>query len=253
MAFIPALLIVRRLPKGVMASTIVPSTSPVPTSGPNENTTSVVMGLHGIRVTTTRGLMGSRTVRRIFLFGLFMSSGAGGIIAFLPLYLQDRFGVDPGHAGMMLIVFALPGAVMSVALPRIMARAKQKRRVLIAISVSACTSAALLYVSTGDSGWAVWPATVLFGLAAAPWVGVGMYLIVEAVSANLSGRASGALMLAVSTGPALSPLLMGYLAETSQSYASAWLAVLVIFLGALVVVASWPRHLIPGARIGDTM
>jgi MFS transporter, ACS family, hexuronate transporter len=183
------------------------------------------------------------SIKWLTLNGLAMGAGTAAVLAFLPLFAQERLDMSVSLSGLLLATVGLTsvagrlmwgrqansGAHVSVAL-----------NWLTGLSVGATISLAL---SPLIGQWAAWIAAGVAGLSMAAWNAVGMTAIVLEVDTTIAGAMSGVVMAGFLCGWMITPPLFGFIVDSSDSYTLAWLMVGVVFALALVPTILWRRGL----------
>jgi len=171
-----------------------------------------------------------------FGLGIFMSCA----ISFLTLYLVDAGGLDNVRAARWFAVFGVGGALGRVVWGWLSDRLQGRRAVLLLLSATLGGGMAIVLGLAPPLFLAV-PgglAMGLFGFVGQSWVGVLRALGAEIAGPGSSGRAGGLLLGAMMTGGLVGPPLFGWLADTTDSYATGW--VLVGALAALTGLTMLP-------------
>lgn len=175
-------------------------------------------------------------IGRLALYAFWTGVGLNTVITFLPLYGEERLGMEQTAAGMLLAVMAAWGLVSSVVWTSI---AERRTRAgdgspMSAIAAGAVVAAALIAAAPAFGAWILWPAIVLFGLTAVASNAVLMLTLVSTAVPGEAGRASGRVLTAFFIGLCVSGPVFGTLVDLT-GYLAGWLMTVSAFAVALVV------------------
>jgi predicted MFS family arabinose efflux permease len=157
-------------------------TNPLTRQSPGDPTVTIASGLARMA-----GLLAHPWVRAIvatvFLEGMLMF----GSIAFIPMHLQQRFGLGPGAAGAMVTAYAAGGALYALGARRFVAALGERG---LALGGGLVLAAGYLSLALAPVAWATLPGILL--------VGVGFYMLHNTLQVNATQMAPAARGSAVS-------------------------------------------------------
>ncbi|MFD2082514.1 Major Facilitator Superfamily protein [Actinopolymorpha cephalotaxi] len=172
-------------------------------------------------------------------FGSFFATATtSSSVIVATLYLQDKLGLTPLRAAMLLVSFSILAVVGSALAPRLVAM----------LGWSRSMGAGLGIIAAGTLVYAVWPQVAGIGLAAAAGgLGIGITSVAAndmgtTVDVHLKGTAAGVLNTAAQLGAAVGVAAIGLVATATQPRV-AWLVVVAFAAGAAVAAAA--------SRVGD--
>ncbi|HET7520992.1 MAG TPA: MFS transporter [Candidatus Limnocylindria bacterium] len=177
-------------------------------------------------------------VWRLALYAFLMGGGVAAVNAYLPLYLVERGGASHELAGAVAATIGAVGIGSRIAWGWASERMPSYRIPLVSLAAGAVLAVLLLLGVAGIGLWVAWPAAALFGATAVSWNSVGMLAVITASGSGLAGRASGIVVFGFYVGFVGMPLLFGWLVDSLNDYALAWLLVAGLFATAAGVVAS---------------
>ena len=181
-------------------------------------------------------------VRRIALYGFLMGAGVASIVSFLPLYAQERIGLEVTEAGFAMALIGLMGIVARVIWSRsseTIGRFASPLRAIAALSVLAVSA---IWAADYGASWLLWVGVLVSGSSVVAWNGVANLGAVALVDARHVGHASGLVVLGFLGGFAVSPVLFGYSVESTGSYDQGWAGVLISFAVAAGVMHAWNQE-----------
>lgn len=174
------------------------------------------------------------------LIGLGVALALSAVIAFLPLYAQERVGASPGIAGALAAAFGLTGVVGRIAwgaAARRFARPTSPLLVITAVAVAATLAVALAQ----EIGlWILWVGVIGSGFSMMAWHALGWLVIIDRVGVGGVGKASAVMQMGNSIGFASGPPIAGLLIDGTGSYIPAW-ATVAIVLGLSGLLTWWIR------------
>ncbi|MGH2734596.1 MAG: MFS transporter [Actinomycetota bacterium] len=190
---------------------------------------------------TEERLGASRGLRALTVYAFLMGSGMAAMIAYLPLYAEERIGLSVTAAGALASSMGLMGVVARIFWGWRSERFSHLSLPLAVMSGGAVVGAALILLAQAVGSWVLVPAAALIGGTGAAWMAVGMLAIVTEVHGGQTGRASGMIIFGFFCGCIVSPLLFGYSVDETGSYAPGWLGVLTVFGLAGLIAIRWRR------------
>jgi predicted MFS family arabinose efflux permease len=175
------------------------------------------------------------------IIGLGVALSVSAVIAFVPLYAQERVGASPTTAGSLAATMGLAGMVGRIAWGSLAGRFARPSSALLAISVLSIGTMAAITFAQALGLWALWLGVAGVGASMMAWQAVAWLVIIDRVKAGGVGKASAIMQVGNGVGFAGGPLLTGMVVDATGSYPVAWAAV-----GAVVVVTglltAWIRY-----------
>ena len=174
-------------------------------------------------------------------YAFLMGSGVATINAYLPLYLVERADASQEVAGTVAATIGLVGIFSRIGWGWASERMRSFSQPLLMLGVGAVVAVLLVLAVESVGLWLAWPAAALFGATAVTWNAVGMLAVISASGVGTAGRASGVVVFGFYIGFVASPVLFGWLVDTTDGYRLAWLLVAATFSATLLVIAGWRR------------
>jgi MFS family permease len=174
-------------------------------------------------------------------YAFLMGSGVATINAYLPLYLVERADASQEVAGSVVATIGLVGIFSRIGWGWASERMRSFSQPLLMLGVGAVLAVLLVLAVESVGLWLAWPAAALFGATAVTWNAVGMLAVISASGVGTAGRASGVVVFGFYIGFVASPVLFGWLVDTTDGYRLAWLLVAATFSATLLVIAGWRR------------
>jgi predicted MFS family arabinose efflux permease len=171
--------------------------------------------------------------------GFLVSTGAGAIGAFLPLYAQEMLGLSTPTAGALASLAGVMGIVGRVAWGWQAFRFRRMTLPLVLVAIIAVIATGALWAADGIGSWMLWIGASLAGVSILSWHALGWLVLVHGVEPGAVGGASGIMHLGSSVGFGLGPLLFGLVVD-GMSYSGAW--ALMTFLFVLATGLTWLWH-----------
>jgi predicted MFS family arabinose efflux permease len=171
--------------------------------------------------------------------GLLVSTGAGAILAFLPLYGQEALGMSARAAGALAGLVGGMAIMGRVAWGWQAARFRRMTSPLLLIAATAVAATGTLWAADGIGWWLVWVGALLAGASIMAWHALGWLVLVLGVEVGAVGGASGIMHVGSSVGFGVGPLLFGLVVDR-MSYGWAWALTTSVF--ALSTVLTWIWH-----------
>lgn len=178
-------------------------------------------------------------IRWLTLNGAAMGAGASAVVAFLPLFGQERLGMSTTTGGALLAVVGVVSIGGRMAWGRLSDLVPDITTPMVWLALTSLGATVALAASPSIGSWLAWLAAAGAGLSMAAWNAVGMAAIVREVDVSVTGIASGVVMAGFLAGWMTTPFLFGFIVDTTDSYLPAWGMVMAAFLVALVPVARW--------------
>ena len=183
--------------------------------------------------------MSSPAIRWLTLNGAAMGAGASAVIAFLPLFGQERLSMSVTTGGALLAVMGFVSIGGRIAWGRLSDSVADVTTPMIWLALISLGVTAALAASPAVGPWLAWVAAAGAGLSMSAWNAVGMAAIVREVHPSVTGIASGVVMAGFLGGWMVTPFLFGLIVDATGSYVPAWSMVMAAFLVALIPVIRW--------------
>lgn len=174
------------------------------------------------------------------VIGLGVAMGLSGMIAFVPLYAQERVGASATTAGSLAASMGLAGVAGRIVWGAVSGRFSRPSTALIVISMIS-VGATVAVAAAETLGLALlWVGVIGTGLSMLAWHAVAWVVIIDRVGTGGVGKASGVMQVGNSAGFATGPPLVGAIVDATTSYTTAWAVVAGVFsMTALLTV--WVR------------
>lgn len=174
------------------------------------------------------------------VIGMGTAVALSAVIAFEPLYAQERVGASAATAGALAAALGLTGMVARIVWGGLAGRLARPSTGLLSITVISMAAVAAVAGAQSTGLWLLWLGTIGTGLSLMAWHAVGWLMLIDSAGTGGVGKASGVMQVGNSIGFALGPLLAGVLVDTTDSYLVAWGAVLAV-LATNLTLTVWIR------------
>ncbi len=174
------------------------------------------------------------------VIGLGMALALSAVIAFVPLYAQERVGASAAVAGALAAALGLTGAAGRIVWGAAGGRFARPSTALLVISVISVAATVAVALAEAVGVWLLWVGVIAAGFSMMAWHAVGWLVIIDRVGAGGVGKASGVMQLGNSAGFAVGPLIAGVLVDATESYTVAWATVAAV-LAISAVLTVWVR------------
>lgn len=174
-------------------------------------------------------------------YAFLMGSGVATINAYLPLYLVERADASQEVAGTVAATIGLVGIFSRIGWGWASERMRSFSLPLLLLGGGAVVAVLMVLAVEMVGLWLAWPAAALFGATAVTWNAVGMLAVISSSGAGTAGRASGVVVFGFYIGFVASPVLFGWLVDTTSGYTLAWALVAATFAVTAVVITAWRR------------
>jgi MFS family permease len=185
------------------------------------------------------------------VIGLGVALSLSAVIAFVPLYAQERLGATAATAGALASLFGLTGVAGRVGWGAIAHRFSRPSNALLVITGVSLLATLAIALAQAVGLWMLWVGVVAGGFSMMAWHAIGWLVIIDRVGVGGVGKASGVMQLGNSVGFASGPLLAGIVIDATESYAVGWALV-----GGVLVVSGlltlWIRFRAPRAPYPPT-
>lgn len=187
------------------------------------------------------------SVRWIALYGFVSGTATSAMIAFLPLFANERLDWSMAAGGSLIALTGLAGIGARVMWPRLSEKSIGHGRTLrILAGITTLAGVTLGVISLGGLGsWALIIAALLIGGGAIAWNAVGMLAVMDFAPPGLVGKGTGLVLFGFLFGLALGPPLMGFSVDQLGTYTAGWFAA----AGLLMVSASISFRVPPGSTV----
>ena len=172
-------------------------------------------------------------------YSLIMGVAAGALLTFLPLYLQEDFGMTVTRAGVVVAVFGLVAMIVRIVSGSVAERIGSFQGVLGSLAATAAVAALLLLIAPNAGNAVLWAGVLLAAASSTTWNSVAMLAVIDHSGPAMAGRSSGIVVLGFLSGFGIGPLLFGYSVDTAGSYAPGLWGIAALFVAASVVAAVW--------------
>lgn len=174
------------------------------------------------------------------VIGLGVALALSAVIAFVPLYAQERVGASPATAGALAAVLGLTGVAGRILWGTAAGRFARPSSALLIISGISLVATVAVAVAQAIGLWMLWLGVIGAGFSMMAWHAVAWLVIIDRVGVGGVGKASGVMQLGNSAGFATGPLIAGFLVDATESYVVAWVTVAAV-LGASALLTLWIR------------
>ncbi len=197
----------------------------------------------GVAITESpASILRKPTVLCILFCGISVSMVGWAVMAWMPSYLHEKFGMSMMDAGLNAVMYvsisSMGGILTGSILADYWARRNLLARMLVQLIGLGVATPAVLGVGFADSAAVLLTLLVLFGLGRGLWDCNNMPLFCEVVAPGGRSMAYGIFNLANTLGGGLSVLLIGSLKETvGIGHGLSWLSLLLIMSVVLTFLA----------------
>ena len=176
-------------------------------------------------------------------YALLLGLAAGGIGRFLPLFAKERLGFSVAAAGAVVAFQGIVGIGARLFWGRAAESLIPLRQSLFVMALGGTVAICMLIAAQSIGGWVLYPLAVLMAFTLSAWNVVANLAMIKSVPSELSGRATGVMMLAFLAGLTIASPLVGWIIDTTDSYQTAWWTMLVFaVLGAASVAREIPAR-----------
>ncbi len=171
-----------------------------------------------------------RLIWLISAYAFALGTAGGAIGRFFPLWANEVVGLSTVVAGILVALGGLLGIVARVVTGRLAQDRIDPARLLSILALFGAAYIATLLATTTIGSWVLWPATVLNAIGIAAWNAVAMLAIIVSVPRQVSGRASGVVMLGFLGGLTVGSPAAGAVVDRWGTYQPVWAASLILAL-----------------------
>ncbi len=181
----------------------------------------------------------------------FLYGTAGGAMGrFFPLWANEVVGLSTVVAGFLVGLGGLLGIVARIGAGRLAQDRIGPPRLLAILALIGACYAVVLLVTTSVGSWILWPGTVLYSVGIGAWNAVAMLAIIVSVPRQMSGRASGVVMLGFLGGLTVGSPAAGAIVDRWGTYQPVWAAALVLALAsAALIEPRFRRRVLPAEHV----
>ncbi|MEC9338667.1 MAG: MFS transporter [Actinomycetota bacterium] len=173
-----------------------------------------------------------RSVLLLAAYATCMGCVVGGVGRYLVLFAENALDMSNVKAG---IIAGLPGG-LAIGTRIIWAQIAEHRMAPSrALTIQALLTALvmfMLFVAVGTGEWIMWPVAVLSAVGLNAWNAVAMLSVIIGVPHELSGRASGRVVMGFMAGLTVGGFLTGVAVDVTGGYEMAWGGLLILSLAA---------------------
>lgn len=164
------------------------------------------------------------------VIGLGMALALSAVIAFVPLYAQERVGTSAATGGALAATLGLTGVAGRIVWGTAGGRFARPSTALLIISLVSVVATLAVAAAEMLGLWLLWVGVIAAGFSMMAWHAVGWLVIIDRVGTGGVGKASGVMQLGNSVGFATGPLIAGALVDATQSYVVAWATVAAVLV-----------------------
>ena len=180
-------------------------------------------------------------VYRVAIYALFLGLAAGGISRFLPLFANEVMGFSETRAGLVVALAGLLGMIARVIWGQIADTMMAPRRALFILACGSAATALLVFFATTLGGWVLWVVAIGSAFFLGAWNVVAMLAVMTSVAADQAGRGTGIVMLFFLSGLTLSAPAVGWSADVTGDYQTAWGIIICLALAGAATMFQRPR------------
>jgi predicted MFS family arabinose efflux permease len=181
-------------------------------------------------------------VHQVAVYAFLLGVCAGGVTRFYPLFAHEVLGYSEATAGLAVSVAGLTAIVARIVWAKVVESAMGSRTALVVQGVGSAGALLLLFVAEDGLRWLLWPAVVVMAFTVVAWNVVAMLAVIRSVPAELSGRATGVVLMGFLGGLTFAAPLVGWSVDRLGSYRPSWVALAVLgLLGAATVARGRDR------------
>ncbi len=184
------------------------------------------------------------SLRLLWAFQLLLGAGVAAVNTYLPLFATQALAVTPRVAGTLTLVVGVTGTAARVVVTRLSAGSSRARGALGRLTAAAVVGALALATAPLGGAWLAWLGALLVGGTAVAANAVAMLVVVEEYRPPATARASGVVSAGFFAGFALGPPLLGFVVDSTGSYATGWVVVAGMLAAATVTALAAQR--LPG-------
>ena len=211
--------------------------------GPETNEQPVATGASGVAASKEPLPV---FVYQVTAYALLLGLAAGGIGRFLPLFAKERLGFSVAAAGAVVAFQGIVGILARLLWGRAAESSVPLRGSLFVMAVGGICAIGMMLAAETIGGWILYPMAVLQAFTLSAWNVVANLAMIKSVPSQLSGRATGVMMLAFLAGLTISSPLVGWIVDATGNYQTAWWTMLAFAgLGAASVAREIPGSKVP--------
>ncbi len=182
-------------------------------------------------------------IRWLAAYAFLMGTATAAVVAYLPLYLVEKSDVTPTEAGVVVGLMGLVGIAGRVVWAWISERMLSYWIALFVIGMGGIVSV-LIIIAINVWGFGLaYLAAIVLGATALTWNSVGMMAILSASERGTAGQASGIVLFGFYLGFVASPIVFGWIVDSSGTYLWGWMVMAVAFGCAAAIAALRSRLL----------
>lgn len=189
----------------------------------------------------TGGAAATHGVRHLAVYGAMMGLASGSLVSYLPLYVHEGLQGSVSTGGFMAALVGIVGVAARIYWGRATDGRLYHGKALWTIAGLSTTALLLVFSGRWLGILPVWIGAGLAGSSLVAWNSVGMLAVMDLVPRFEVGRASGTVMVGFLGGVTVSPIVAGWIIDSSGSYSPVWFATALLTFGSSFVARRLPR------------
>lgn len=178
-----------------------------------------------------------RLIWMISAYAFLYGTAGGAMGRFFPLWANEVVGLSTVVAGFLVGLGGLLGIAARIGAGRLAQDRIAPPRLLSILALIGAGYAVVLLLTTSVGSWILWPGTILYSVGIGAWNAVAMLAIIVSVPRQMSGRASGVVMLGFLGGLTVGSPAAGAVVDRWDTYQPVWLAALVLSLASAALIS----------------
>lgn len=184
----------------------------------------------------------SRDVWWLMAYATIMGLAGGALSTYFPLYSQQSVGLSTVAAGQVLAlagIAAIPGRILW---GHFAERSRTYTGSLGILSILAALAAVLVWSASRLGPELLWIGAIAWGASQFSWGSVAMLGALAYAGPGSAGRATGAVLVGMSVGLTVGPVVFGVAIDATNSYDIGFAGVVSVLVAAAVLTAVWRRR-----------
>jgi predicted MFS family arabinose efflux permease len=176
------------------------------------------------------------------VYAAIMGLAGGALSTYLPLYAQEGVGMSTVVAGQALALtglVAIPGRILW---GHYAERTRRYVGYLRLLSALAALGAFVFWLASRTDPAIVWAGSIIWGLSQLSWSVVAMLAVLAFALPGSAGRASGAMLVGMSVGLTVGPIVFGAVVDATGTYDLGFAGVIGVLLAAVLETTLWIRR-----------
>lgn len=178
-----------------------------------------------------------RLIWMISAYAFLYGTAGGAMGRFFPLWANEVVGLSTVVAGFLVALGGLLGIAARIGAGRLAQDRIGPSRLLAILALIGAGYAVVLLITTSVGSWILWPGIVLYSVGIGAWNAVAMLAIIVSVPRQMSGRASGVVMLGFLGGLTVGSPAAGAIVDRWGTYQPVWFATLVLALASAALIS----------------